>query len=201
MQCFWQYRDHNGVRCRARLVLPAHNTIHHVKLRPELGISPQRWSFQVSLWKALPRLECLVWLLDCIMLLPDLICCEASMHCGQGCMECSMSGPLIHDSASAFPLVDPFLYMISKQNTCIARVQRYSRPSIFCSPSHCRGAWSVISWKADHAPCSGWVSRRWKAYLILSPQTYFAGSIMVLASLSNCGYARTGASVRLAFSL
>ena len=142
MQCFWQYRDHNGVRCRARLVLPAHNTIHHVKLRPELGISPQRWSFPVSVWKALPRLECLVWLLDCVVLLlclPDLICCKAHMHCGQGCMECSMSGPLIRDSASAFPLVDPFLYMISKLNTCIARAQRHRRPSIFCSPSHLRG--------------------------------------------------------------
>ena len=32
MQCFWQQRDHNGVRCRTWLVLPAHNTIHCVQL-------------------------------------------------------------------------------------------------------------------------------------------------------------------------
>ena len=28
VQCFWQQRDHNGVRCRTWLVLPAHITIH-----------------------------------------------------------------------------------------------------------------------------------------------------------------------------
>ena len=59
----------------------------------------------------------------------------------------SLSGSLLRDSASAFPLAVPFLYTISKLNSCIARAQRHRRPSIFCSASHCRGAWSVISWK------------------------------------------------------
>ena len=59
----------------------------------------------------------------------------------------SLSGPLLRDSVSAFPLVVPFRYTISKLHSCIARAQRHRRPSIFCSPSHCRGAWSVISWK------------------------------------------------------
>ena len=59
----------------------------------------------------------------------------------------SLSVSLLRDSASAFPLDVPLLYTISKLNSCIVRAQRHRRPSIFCSPSHCSGAWSVISWK------------------------------------------------------
>ena len=35
----------------------------------------------------------------------------------------SISGPLLHNSVSAFPLVVPFLYTVSKVNSCIARAQ------------------------------------------------------------------------------
>ena len=37
----------------------------------------------------------------------------------------SISGPFIRDSASSFPLVDPFLYTISILNSCIARAQQH----------------------------------------------------------------------------
>ena len=35
----------------------------------------------------------------------------------------SICGPLLHNSASVFPLVVPFLYTVSKVNSCIARAQ------------------------------------------------------------------------------
>ena len=125
-----------------------------------------------------------------------------------------MSGPLIHDSASAFPLVDPFLYMISKQNTCIARA---SNTGGLPSSAHPATAGGVVCHSLEG------VSQQIVAELlhgcILSPLWCECATGLSDLALEQspdllcwhlsavswcwpvCGYARTGASVRLAFSL